>query len=229
MSSCSALGHHRGVSGDVTSQVSSALFTSDLSWVFDFSASMVTGIGSSLMDQKPEDSFIKPIVLCPAKMGGLKEMVRKEVAFHACRNFCCLFSLWIPWRSFTGRAQIPIVAQPSLSEHQHPLHLPACTAQPTLTWKGLSILVWSLLVQSVGWKPSFSIPLPAPTGSLPDPQPRVSLKGSTDTRNPLSQRSHLLWQPHSPCPINPNPILRKEALLVLLEWRGRFVVQKIFP
>lgn len=95
-----------------------------------FAASVVNGVGSSLMGQKTEDFFIKHIMLCSAKMGGLKEMVRKEVAPHACRNLCCLFSLQIPWRNFTGRAQIPTVAQPALSEQQHPLHPPACTAQP---------------------------------------------------------------------------------------------------
>lgn len=183
-------------------------------------ASVITGVGSSLA----EDFLIKPL------------------------------PRWVAWRKWRGRRWFFMPAETSaaclackshkeisLGELRFPflLSLPStlCTSQPaqhnpslpTLTWKSLSILVWSLLVQSVGWKPSFSIPLAALTGSLPDQQPSVSLKGSTDTRNPLSQKSHLLWQPHSLFPINPSPTPSKEDLLILAGWRGRFVVQEIFP
>lgn len=61
-------------------------------WSLAFADSMVTRVESSLT----EDFLIKLIVLCPAETGGLKEMMRREVALCACRNLCCLFSLLIP-------------------------------------------------------------------------------------------------------------------------------------
>lgn len=184
MSSCSALGHHRGGLRWCHKPGVLSSFHLRPQLVFDFCC--LHGNWSwDLFDGSKKDFFVKPIVLCPAKMGGLKEMVRKEVALQACRNLCCLFSLWIPWKNCTGRAQVPIAAQPALSEH--PLHLPACTAQPTLTWKG-----WASLSEASWWiqlagNPHLTFPFLLP-GEACQPNSPVCPWGAALTRGALSPR-----------------------------------------
>lgn len=50
------------------------------------------------------------------------------------------------------------------------------------------------------------------------------MKGFQPMHSPLSQKSHLLWQAYSLCPINPNLSPSKDVLLILPELSGMFVV-----
>jgi len=58
-----------------------------------FAVCSVTGVGSCFT----EDFLINSLCsasswLCPAKAGGSKEMTRRELVHHACRNLCYLFN-----------------------------------------------------------------------------------------------------------------------------------------